>query len=140
MTTDLKIKHGTTAWFEMLGEAMCDAAAKAGLPSDFTISVVEHFVDGAELSDGLFEGFRFNIVNGKPSFEIGARREERGDITLDVTKACSRELNMLHTDDPRYQAAVGRLVGNGEMKVDGDVSRLGSWLGPVHDIVVDRTV
>lgn len=140
MTTDTKVLHGTTAWFEMLGEVMCEAASKAGLSPDMTISVVEHYTDGVELADGLFEGFRFDIVNGKPSFRVGARPDERGDITIDVTRAASRELNTLHGNDPQYQPAVGKYIGSGEMKVDGDPSQLGAWLGPVHDTVVDRTI
>lgn len=140
MTTDVKVPHGTTAWFEMLGDVMCQAASQAGLSPNLNVTVVEHYTDGVELSDGLVEGFRFYIIDGKPSFKVGARPEERGDITLDVTRAASRELNMLHSDDPKYPVALQRLVSTGEMRVDGDPSQLGDWLGAVHDTVVDRTI
>lgn len=140
MTTDTKVPHGTVAWFEMLGEVMCEAASKANLSPDMNISVVEHYTDGAELGDGLFEGFRLDIINGKPVFRVGVRPDERGDITLDVTRAASRKLNTLHSSDLEYQPTVGKYLSSGEFRIDGDPSRLGDWLGPVHDVVVDRTI
>lgn len=64
MATDAKLDQGTTAWLEMAGTLMCEAAARAGLPPDLSVSLVERYTDGAELPNGLVQGLRFDIVAG----------------------------------------------------------------------------
>lgn len=139
-TTREKVRQGTPAWFEMVGTLMSDAAARSGLPADRNVSLVERYTDGIELSDGLIQGLRFEIVNGQPSFRVGVGRDERAEITVEVTSAAARKLNALHSADPAYSAARDRFLSTGEMRVDGDLSRLGDWLEAVHDPIVDRTV
>ena len=94
---------------------------------------------GSEFADGLVQGLRFDIEDGKPSCRIGAGRNERADITVDVTAAAWRELNALYSADPRYPAATARLLANGALRVEGDMARLGAWFDAVHDRIVDRT-
>jgi hypothetical protein len=134
-----RLRHGSLAWFQMAGGLMCDAAARAGLPPGFAISLVERYIDGVELADGLVQGLRFDIEDGKPSFRVGARRGESADITVEVTAAASHELNSLYSADPRYQAATARLLASGDLRINGDIARLGDWFGAVHDPIVDRT-
>lgn len=131
--------HGTTQWFEMVGKVLVDAAMQAGLPPACNIRLVERYIDGIELSPGLVQGLRFDITNGKPAFQLGAGHEERGDITVEVTKAASYTLNTLRSDDPRFHAAFINLQSAGELKIDGDLSQLGNWFSAVHDRIVDRT-
>ncbi len=139
MSTDAKLPQGTTAWFEMVGKLMSDAAAQSGLPPDLDVSLVERYTDGAELRDGLVQGIRFDVRGGKPSYRIGSGPHERGDVTIEITAAAARELNSLRSTDPNYRAARDRVLSTGEMRVDGDPSRLGGWLDAVHDVIVDRT-
>ena len=134
-----RLAHGTSAWFEMVGRLICEAAERAGLPANLNLSLVERYTDGTELADGLMQGLRLDIVSGKPSFRLGARPDERADITVEVTAAASRELNSLYSSDPRYLAATRRLQKRGALRVDGDMQRLGAWLGTVHDPIVDCT-
>jgi hypothetical protein len=134
-----RLAHGSAAWFQMAGALMCEAAAAAGLPPGARVSLIERYIDGAEFADGLVQGLRFDIEDGKPSFRVGARRGERADITVEVTAAASRELNSLYSTDPRYRAASARLLGSGALRVDGDMARLGAWFDAVHDLIVDRT-
>ncbi|ATE64674.1 hypothetical protein [Rhizorhabdus dicambivorans] len=136
---DSKLVQGSEAWFDMVGTVMSDAAARAGLPADLNISLVERYTDGSLLLNGLIQGLRFEIVAGKPRFRIGAGPTERGDILIEITSAAARELNLLHAADPAYHAALGRFIESGEMRIDGDPARLGDWLGSVHDPIVDRT-
>jgi len=131
--------HGSEAWFRMAGTLMCEAAAAAGLPPGTRLSLVERYTDGTVFADGLVQGLRFEIADGKPSFRIGSGRDERADITVEVTAAASRELNALYSADPRYPAATARLLGSGALRVDGDMARLGAWFDAVHDRIVDRT-
>lgn len=131
--------HGTAQWFEMVGKVLLDAATQAGLPADCNIRLVERYIDGIELSPGLVQGLRFEIADGKPAFQLGAGRDERGDITVLVTKAASYTLNTLRSDDPHFHAAFTNLQATGALKIDGDLSRLGSWFSVVHDRIVDRT-
>ncbi|MCW1411249.1 hypothetical protein OLZ32_23485 [Rhizobium sp. 1AS11] len=49
-----------------------------------------------------------------------------------VTAAAARELNTLHSADPDYRAARYRFLRTGEMRVEGDPSRIGGWLEEVH--------
>lgn len=134
-----RLVHGSAAWFQMAGALMCEAAGRAGLPPDASLSLVERYTDGQAFSDGLLQGIRFDIRGGQPSFRVGAGRGEEADIVVEVTAAASRELNSLYSADPRYKAALARLQASGEMRVQGDLARLGDWFAAVHDPIVDRT-
>lgn len=134
-----RFPHGSIAWFEMVGSLMCEAAARANLPQDFNLSLVERYTDGVAFPDGLVQGIRFDIQSGQPSFRVGAKPGEAADITVEVSAAASRELNSLYGADPRFQAAMTRLQTNGGIQFDGDLARLGDWFGTVHDPIVDRT-
>jgi hypothetical protein len=133
------IPHGTLQWFEMVGKVMVDAATQAGLAPDCNISLLERYIDAVELSPGLVQGLRFDIIDGKPAFRLGAGADERGDITVEVTKAASYALNTLRSDDPHFHAAFTTLQASGQLKIGGDLSQLGSWFSAVHDQIVDRT-
>lgn len=139
MTTHAKLRQGTAAWFEMVGALMCQAASQSGLAPDLNVSLVELYTDGVELSEGFVQGLRFDIRNGTPTFRVGARRGERADMTIDITAAGARALNLLYGDDPQYPAVLDNLLSAGEMRVDGDPLRLGDWLKTVHAPIVDRT-
>ncbi len=139
MTMDAKLRQGTTAWFEMVGTLMSEAASQSGLPPELNLSLVERYTDGVELLAGLVQGIRFDILEGRPSFRVGARRDERADVTIEITAAAARALNTLHGADPDYLAARDKFLSTGEMRVDGDPSQLGGWLDAVHDPIVDRT-
>lgn len=140
MTAQAKVPQGTPVWFEMVGMLMSEFATNARLPHDLAVSLVERYTDGTEIGDGRVQGIRFDIVDGRPLFRIGAASDERADVTVEVTAAVARELNALHSDDPAYAAARERAIATGAMRVDGDPSRLGGWLDAVHDPIVDRTI
>ena len=137
ITTDAKVRQGTTAWFEMVGTLVSEAASRPALSPDLDVSLVERYTDGVELSEGLFQGIRLDIRGGKLSFRVGVRRDERADITVEVTATAARELNTLH--GATYDTARNKFLSTGEMRVDGDPSRMGHWLDAVHDPIVDRT-
>jgi hypothetical protein len=139
MLTDAKLRQGTTAWLEMVGTLISEAASQSGLSPELNVSLVERYTDGVELSEGLVQGIRFDIICGKPSFRIGVQPDERGDIMIEVTAAAARRLNLLGSADPNYRTASDSFLRSGEMRVDGDLSRLGGWLNAVHDRIVDRT-
>lgn len=134
-----RLAHGTSAWFEMAGTLICQAAERAQLPAHLNLSLVERYTDGVELADGVVQGLRLDIVGGKPSFRLGALPDEGADIKVEVTAAASHELNSLYSSDPRYLATTKRLLESGALRVDGDMQRLGEWFGTVHDPIVDRT-
>lgn len=140
MKMDIMLTQGTAEWFEMVGSLMIDAARRSGLPQGLTVSLVERYTDGAVLADGSVQGIRFDIVNGMPSFRHGVGRDERGDITIEITSSLARKLNLLKTADPEFKALLQSAVSSGDLKVDGDPSRLGSWLSEVHDPIVERTI
>lgn len=140
MTMDAKVCQGTTAWFEMVGTLMSEAASQSGLSPELSLSLVERYTDGVELSEGLVQGLRFDILGGKPSFRVGARRDERADVMIEITAAAARELNTLRSADPNYTAALQGFLSTGEMRVEGDPLRMGGWLNAVHDPIVSRTI
>jgi hypothetical protein len=140
MIADATLRQGTAAWFEMVGQLMSEAVVRSGLSPDLTLSLVERYTDGVELSEGFVQGLRFDIVRGKPSFRVGARWDEKTDVTIEITAAAARALNSLRSADPQYSAACDRFLRTGEMRVVGDPSRIGRWLGAVHDPIVDRTI
>lgn len=134
-----RLHQGTVAWFEMVGRLMCEAASQSGLSPDLNVSLVERYTDGVELSDGLVQGLRFEIVGGRPSFRVGAQHGESADITIEITAAAAGALNNLYSADPSYPAALETFLSIGEMRVDGDPAQMGGWLRAVHDAIVDRT-
>lgn len=140
MTKDARVCQGTAAWFEMVGTLMSEAASQSGLSPELNLSLVERYTDGVELSEGLVQGLRFDILGGKPSFRIGARRHERADVMIEITAAAARKLNTLRSADPNYTAALEGFLSTGEMRVEGDPSRMGGWLNAVHDPIVNRTI
>lgn len=140
MPAETKFRHGTAAWFEMVGTLMCETASRSRPAPNLNLSLVERYVDGVELADDLVQGIRFDIAGGKPSYRIGALRNERGDVTVEATAAAARELNRLRSVDPAYQLLREKYLRTGEIRVAGDPSRLGRWLEAVHDPIVERTL
>ncbi|MFT3691473.1 hypothetical protein [Paenirhodobacter sp.] len=139
MADKVKIAQGTPAWFEMVGSMMSEAAARAHLPEDLNVSLVERYIDGAEIFPGRFQGLRFDIKGGRPSFKVGVTPDEMGDIVIEVTLQAARSLNLIPGTDPEYQAARNRFAKDGSYRVNGDLSKLGSWLKDIHDPIVNRT-
>jgi hypothetical protein len=134
-----KLRLGTTAWFEMVGGLMVETATRFGLPKALTVSFAEIYTDGAELADGLMQGIRFDIIAGQASFRVGVRPGERGDVTVEITTAAAERLNSLHMADPLFAYTIDEVLRTGEMRLDGDPSRLGDWLRQVHDPIVEHT-
>ncbi len=137
MAMGYKVAQGTPSWFEMVGQVMSEAAERAGLPPDQNVTLVERYTDGGDFGSGLVQGFRFDIVGGKPSYRVGVRPEEQGDITVEVSSTIARELNRM----PAEASAIAResYVGTGEIHQEGDLSQLGDWFGQVHQSILDRT-
>jgi hypothetical protein len=135
-----KLRLGTTAWFGMVGGLMVETATRSGLPKGLTVSFVEIYTDGVEVADGLVQGIRFDIIAGQASFRVGVRPGERGDVTVEITTAAAERLNGLRIADPRFPDAIDDVVRKGEMRVEGDPSRLGGWLEQVHDPIVEHTL
>jgi len=140
MTMEAKLLQGTEAWFGMVGQLMSEAAARSRLSPELDLSLVERYTDGEELSGDLVQGIRFDIRGGVPSFRVGVRRDERAELTIEISAAAARALNSLRSDDPNYRVARDEFLRTGEMHVEGDPSRLGDWLDAVHDPIVDRTI
>lgn len=138
-TAELRVAHGTPAWFAMVGQVMTAAASQAALPPDLDVCLVERYTDGAELAPGLLPGLRFEIRAGRPSFRAGALPGERGDVTLEVTTAASRTLNPLYGADAAFTAAFSAFLADGQLKIEGDLAALGDWFSGVHDCIVERT-
>ncbi len=139
MTEDAKLRQGTTAWFEMVGALLCEAAMKACLSPTLNLSLVERYTDGVTLPGGSVQGLRFDIRGGVPSFRVGVSSDERADATIHVTAAAARTLNSMRSTDPDYPTIVNGYLATGEMRVDGDITPFGAWFSEVHDPIVDRT-
>jgi hypothetical protein len=137
MAADVQVLQGTPAWFEMVGHVMSEAVKKAMLQPGQNVSLVERYTDGEALEDGLVQGFRFDIIGGKPSYRVGVRPEERGDITIEVSSKVARELN--HMTAAASAIAREAYLKTGEMRQDGDPSILGDWFGQVHRSILART-
>lgn len=140
MTTAPRLPAGTPAWLEMVGTLMCEAALAEGEQPGRTLSLVERYIDGSEIAPGLWQGLRFDLVAGVPSFRVGVAQDEAGDVTIEITADAARILNRLHSTDPGYASALERFQRSGSMRVEGDPSDLGPWLAEVHDAIVARTL
>ncbi|ANL30164.1 hypothetical protein AMC90_PA00054 (plasmid) [Rhizobium phaseoli] len=136
---DGKLQQGSAGWFEMVGQSMCEAALQARLAPDLNLTFVERYTDGTDLPGDRVQGIRFDIIDGRPSFRMGVCRDEPGDITIEITAAAARTLNLLHSGNPDYRTALEGSLSSGSMRVYGDARRLGTWLETVHDSIVERT-
>lgn len=130
---------GSPDWFAMVGEVLVTAARAADLPANLSVSLVEHYIDGPEIAAGLFQGLRFEISNGVPSFRAGAMPGETGDIIIHVTADVAQRLNQLYASDPILAQVQQAALANGQFRIEGDPSRLGAWFGATHDEIVSRT-
>ncbi|MBB6122782.1 hypothetical protein [Sphingobium subterraneum] len=134
-----KIRQGTEEWFYMAGSVIVQAIEDAGVSPSENFSLVERYTDGTVMSNGLVQGIRIEIIDGRPSFRVGAQENESADVTVEVTAAAARKLNALHNSSPDYEAVRTAFLNTGEMRVTGDVAKIGSWLDAAHDPIVDRT-
>ena len=50
---DAKLHQGTAAWFDMVGQAMCEAALQANLAPGPNLTLIERYTDGVEIAEGL---------------------------------------------------------------------------------------
>jgi hypothetical protein len=123
----------------MVGNLMVEFAAQSGLSPELNVSLVERYTDGLELSEGYVQGLRFDILNGQPSFRSGAQQHEQADVTVEVTTAAARQLNLLLSGDPHYKQISDHFLSTGELRVSGDIAKMGGWLSAVHDPIVSRT-
>lgn len=130
---------GSPDWFAMVGEVLVTAARAADLPADLSVSLVEHYIDGSEIAPGQFQGLRFEITNGVPSFRAGVRPGETGDITIHVTAEVAQRLNQLYASDPTLAQVQQAALANGQFRIEGNPSRLGVWFVATHDEIVSRT-
>ncbi|MCS6759729.1 MAG: hypothetical protein MO852_12855, partial [Candidatus Devosia euplotis] len=140
MDTPQKIRHGTADWFAMVGTIMVEGALQTELPADLNVSLVERYTDGMALPGGTVQGLRFDVTAGTPSFRIGAYPDEQADLIVEISTAAAQTLNRLHSAEPRYRVTLDAFVQRGEMRVTGNITRLGgtgwvrstirSWTAP----------
>lgn len=139
MPSETTYAAGSPDWFAMVGEILVTAARAADLPADLNVSLVEHYIDGPEIAPGLFQGLRFDITNGVPSFRTGVMPGETGDTTIHVTAEVAQRLNQLYASDPKLVQVQQAALANDELRIEGDPSRLGAWFAGTHDEIVSRT-
>ncbi|MGJ5180947.1 hypothetical protein ACQR16_23295 [Bradyrhizobium oligotrophicum] len=139
MSIAAKLPQGTAAWFEMVGKLVCEAASRANLPPNLNWSLVERYRDGSPLQNGRVQGIRIDVKNGRPSFQIGVSKDERGDVTIEISRKAARELNLLYATDPAYAVVRDAALSLGEIRIDGDLAPVVDWLGVAHAPIVDRT-
>lgn len=129
--------QGTRSWFEMVGTLMVEAAGRLDLPDRVTF--VERYEDGEPLGDGVVQGIRFDVADGKATFRVGVRQGEAADIEVTVTKSAARALNSVWSSDPAYGSMRHRYSETGELRVAGDPAPLAELMDLLHDPIVQRT-
>ena len=131
--------QGTSAWFAMVGTAIADASAQVGIPSDLHLSVLERYVDGTMLGDGLRQGLRIDIVGGSLAFRAGVLPDETAEVVIEVTAATARRLNLLLSADSAYAQTAARAATDGDFRIHGDLGALGPVFALAHDRIVEHT-
>lgn len=139
MSSEPTYHAGSPRWLAMVGEVLLTAARAAELPADLSVSLVEHYIDGREIAPGLFQGLRFDITNGVPSFRAGVTPGEVGEITIHVTARVAQRLNQLYASDPNLAQIQQAALASDQLRIQGDPSRLGAWFEGTHDKIVSRT-
>lgn len=139
MASYSKLPQGSHEWFEMVGAIVCEALNRTESLSTSGWTFVERYSDGKALRDGLVQGIRFDVRGGVATYRVGVRPDERGDVTVEVTVAAARVLNLLYSDDPQFDSARETAVAVAALRVEGDLSLIAAVLAQTHDSVVDRT-
>jgi hypothetical protein len=60
-----KLQQGSLAWFDMVGDEIIKASRQPELPTGLRMLMIERYVDGAELEDGLRQGSRIDVMTGR---------------------------------------------------------------------------
>jgi hypothetical protein len=132
--------QGTIAWFDLVGAEIVKAAARIGLPRNLRLSVIERYVDGVALHDGLYQGLRIDVADGALICRAGVRPEENADVVIEVTTLAARRLNLLPSSDPEFHRALADAVAQGELRINGDLGPLEPVFDLAHDDIVRRTI
>ncbi|MBN9146571.1 MULTISPECIES: hypothetical protein [unclassified Novosphingobium] len=131
--------QGTAPWFAMVGVAIAEAAERLGIPPDLDLSVLERYVYGERLDNGLHQGLRVDVVGGSLAFRSGVLAGETAQVVIDVTAATARQLNLLLSADPAYAQVFGKAMQDGHLRIHGDLGALGPVFALAHDRIVEQT-
>lgn len=129
--------QGSREWFEMLGTLMVEAAGLVPLPDRVTF--LERYRDGTDLGESRVQGICFDVADGRATYRVGVRPDDRADIEVSVTREAARSLNLMLSTDAGHDAARARYAESGELTLVGDSSPLAALLALLHDPVVRRT-
>jgi hypothetical protein len=135
-----KRAQGSHEWFAMVGAIVCEALDRSGSQSALDWTFVERYSDGKAFPDGLMQGIRFDVCGELATYRVGVGPDERGDVTVEVTVAAARALNLLYSDDPQFDLAWETAVATGALQIEGDLSLIATALAQTHDSIVYRTV
>ncbi|MBJ7402048.1 MAG: hypothetical protein JHD07_01565 [Bradyrhizobium sp.] len=135
-----KLPQGSLAWFDMVGDEIVKAATQLGLPRGLRMSIIEQYIDGAQLENGLCQGLRVDVDDGAVACRTGVRADETADVVIEVTGPTARRLNLLFCADPIYRLTLAEAVARGQLRVNGDLGTLAPILDMAHDGIVRRTV
>lgn len=135
-----QLLHGSAAWFDMVGAEIVKAAVQFELPRDLRFSVIERYVDGADLGDGLYQGLRISVADGAVVCRTGVRADETADVVIEVTAVVARQLNSLFGADPGYPRALTDAVASAELRKSGDLRPIGPIFDMAHDRIVERAI
>jgi hypothetical protein len=135
-----KLLQGSIAWFDMVGAEIVKAAGQLGLPRDLRMSLIERYVDGAELDDGLRQGLRIDVIDGVLACRTGVRADETTEVVIEVTAMAARQLNLLPSTDPAYRRRLDEAVSLGTLRVRGDLEPIARVFDMAHDRIVSRTL
>jgi hypothetical protein len=104
------------------------------------MSMIERYLDGAELENGLRQGLRIMVEDGALACRMGVGPDETADVVIEVTGRAARRLNLLFSADPAYRQTLAEAVGRAELMVSGDLGPLAPILDMAHDGIVRRTI
>jgi len=127
-----------------VGVAIAEAAERLGIPPDLDLSVLERYVYGERLDNGLHQGLRVDVVGvdvvgGSLAFRSGVLAGETAQVVIDVTAATARQLNLLLSADPAYAQVFGKAMQDGHLRIHGDLGALGPVFALAHDRIVEQT-
>lgn len=134
-----RLPQGSVVWFEMVGAEIVKAAAQIGLPCHLRLSVIERYVDGAEIGGGFRQGLRIDVADGKIAIRTGVPDDDVADVVIEVTAKTARRLNLLRSKEAAYLDALEAATARGNIRINGDLGPLESVFQRAHDRIVERT-
>ncbi len=140
MGSEVKYAFPSEEWFQMQEREVRDALSQADMPHGFRFSLVERFLGGSTLANGMMQGFRIEIDGPNATFRRGVLPDESAEAVIEITMEGLDRLVHMSSHDPALPGIVEQLTESGHLVRRGPLERVASLSHKVHHRVFEQTL